>query len=241
MYVSAIVLAAGKGSRFGSKISKPLARIKSREAIVYSFRALQKHARIRDIIVAVNAENRNAIEALIRRYKISKVRAVVYGGKERRDSVAHALEALHPQATIVLIHDSARPFIDRSVISAVIAATEKTGAAVVGVPVKATVKKIKSSCVVRRASCVKTKNLIVEQTIDRSNLWEIQTPQGFKAPLIREAFRKYGNANVTDDAMLVEKLGKHVSVVMGSYYNIKVTTPEDLVLAEAIASQWKQK
>lgn len=79
------------------------------------------------------------------------------------------------------------------------------------------------------------------KTLDRSNLWEIQTPQGFAVTVIREAFRRFGKTNVTDDAMLVERLGRRVSVVRGSYYNIKVTTPEDLVIAGAIAKQWKQK
>lgn len=240
-HVSAIILAAGRGLRFGKKISKPLVRIRSIPAIVYSLQAFSRHPLITDIVITVNAQNRKAIKALVRRYRIPKVHAVILGGVERRDSVANALEALQTSADMVLIHDSARPFIDQAMISTVIAETKKVGAAIVGVPVKATVKKIKSSCVERRVSCVKIKSLIVEETIDRSNLYEIQTPQGFKTALIREAFKRFGKANVTDDAMLVEKLGKHVSVVMGSYYNIKVTTPEDMVLAEAIAKQWIQK
>jgi len=241
MYVSAIVLAAGKGVRFGSTVSKPLVRICSKPVIVYSLKALQEHPQVTDIVVTVNAENRAPIRALIRRYGISKVRTVVFGGAERRDSVAHALGSLHPCADMVLIHDAARPFIDAKVISNVIAETKKTGAAIVGVPVKATIKKIagsQSHAVIRSQDCEVRR---VMKTIDRSNLWEIQTPQGFAVTVIREAFRRFGKTNVTDDAMLVERLGRRVSVVRGSYYNIKVTTPEDLVIAGAIAKQWKQK
>ena len=121
-----------------------------------------------------------------------------------------------------MIHDAARPFIDKDTVTAVIKTAQNTGAAIVGVPVKATIKKL-------------TGKFVVKATIEREGLWEIQTPQVFKKRLILNAYKKFGNADVTDDAMLVEKLGQRVSVVLGSYNNIKVTTPEDLILAQAIA------
>jgi 2-C-methyl-D-erythritol 4-phosphate cytidylyltransferase len=124
----------------------------------------------------------------------------------------------------VLIHDSARPFIDRKFITEVIMAAKKTGAAITGVPIKATIKSIKSGG-------------LVDRTLDRSNLWEIQTPQVFKKELILKAYKEFSKRNVTDDSSLVEKLGKKVKIVPGSYENIKITTKEDLLFAQAIAGR----
>jgi 2-C-methyl-D-erythritol 4-phosphate cytidylyltransferase len=145
---------------------------------------------------------------------------VVLGGKRRQDSVTRALAALPGKAELVLIHDCARPFIDAGLVSAVIREAEKSGAAVVGVPVKATIKEV------HRGS--------VKKTLDRKKLWEIQTPQVFKKAVIVEAYKRFGRKTVTDDASLAERVGRRVSVVTGSYSNIKVTTPEDIAIAEAI-------
>jgi 2-C-methyl-D-erythritol 4-phosphate cytidylyltransferase len=114
-------------------------------------------------------------------------------------------------------------------VSSVLKEAKKSGAAIVGVPVKATIKKVKS-----QKSEVKSRP-VVEKTLNRDSLWEVQTPQVFKKELIMEAYNKFGNSEVTDDASLLEKIGVRVKIVRGSYFNIKITTPEDLVLAEAIA------
>lgn len=228
MYVTAIVLAAGRGLRLESRFSKPLIVIKSCPLVIYCLDVISKHPYVRDIIVVVNPQNSKEITNKIRRFRIKKVRRIVLGGRARQDSVRNGLKHIDRRTDLVLIHDGVRPFISTRIISAAIKEAKKCGAAVVGVPVKSTIK-----VVARRTSQV-AGNFIVEKTLDRSKLWEIQTPQVFKKELILKAYRKSKGIAVTDDAMLVEKLGAKVSVVLGSYNNIKITTQEDLVLAEAI-------
>ena len=239
MQVSAIVLAAGKGRRFyragKAKIPKLLAKINSKPIIIYSIGVLNKHPSVREIIVVVNARNSSKIISKINQYKIGKIIRVVRGGRQRQDSVRNGLKAMHSRRGLVLIHDGARPFIDKKLISSLIWQAQRSGAAIAGVPVKATIKQLK-------AQSPKPKGkLLVEKTLNRDNLWEIQTPQVFRKDLILKAFSKFGNLKVTDDSMLVEKLGTQVSIVLGSYNNIKITTPEDLLLAEAIAKRWNTK
>jgi len=240
MYVTAIVLAAGRGLRFRSKITKPLAEISSQPIIIYSLKTLDKHPEIKDIVVVANIFNREEIKSNLRKYRIRKIREVVLGGKTRRDSVRNGLKAAAGEANLVLIHDGVRPFINKEMVSEVIREAKISGAAIAGVPVKATIKKVKESltCSGRQE---KSKVKIVEKTLNRENLWEIQTPQVFRKALILKAYKKFGNLSVTDDSMLVEKLGAKVSVVLGPYNNIKITTPEDLILAEAIAKAWNTK
>lgn len=229
MYVSAIVLAAGRGLRFKSKIPKPLIEINSQPVIIYSLNALSRNPEIKDIILVVNRKNLRGIARTIKKYRIPKIKEIVLGGKERQDSVVKGLQSIDPKTGLVLIHDAVRPFIDKRIISSVIKEAKKSQAAIVGVPVKGTIKEV----VMRHALCVARK------TIDRRNLWEIQTPQVFKKDLILAAYKKFGKSKVTDDAMLVEKMGVKVSIVRGSYKNIKITTPEDLIIARAIARRWK--
>jgi len=234
-YAAAIVLAAGRGLRFSResgkfKIPKVLAQINSKPILIYSLLALSRHAFIKDIIVVVNAKNSKSIIDKIRQYRIGKIRQIVVGGKRRQDSVLNGLRALDTGADLVLIHDAVRPFIEKNTISAVIKAAKKSGAAIVGVPVKATIKEVTRS----QSHNVTGK---VKRTLDRNKLWEIQTPQVFKKGIILKAYEKFGDIDVTDDAVLVEKLGKKVSVVLGSYNNIKITTPEDLIIAKAIAKR----
>jgi len=229
MYVTAVVLAAGKGLRLKSKISKPLIKIDSKPLITYSLNTLGKHPYIKDIIVVANPRNLQDIRKTIKRFRIDKIKDVVLGGEVRRASVANGLRAIDSHTDLVLIHDGVRPFIDKEMVSSVIKTAKSCGAAIVGVPVKATVKSVKVS------KSQSLKGNIVDRTLDRSKLWEIQTPQVFRKDLILKAYDKFGDIGVTDDAMLVEKLGAKVSVVKGSYNNIKITTPEDLIIAQAIA------
>lgn len=226
MYVTAVVVSAGKGLRLKSKVSKPLIKINCKPIIAYSLNTLSKHPYIKDIIVVANHKNLEGIRNTIKQYHINKVRGVVLGGRLRQDSVFNGLRATDSRTEIVLIHDGGRPFIGRQTISSVIKAAKRHKAAVVGVPVKATIK---------MAGGQGPKAKMVDKTIDRNNLWEIQTPQVFERSLILKAYNRFGNAGATDDAMLVEKLGAKVMVVPGTYKNIKITTPEDLVIAKAIA------
>jgi 2-C-methyl-D-erythritol 4-phosphate cytidylyltransferase len=220
MHVTAIVLAAGKGVRFGARVSKPLVEISFRPLVAYSLLCLDKHPMIREIIVAVNAANRGKIIKVIARYRLHKVKSVVLGGKRRQDSVMRALTALPGESELVLIQDCARPFITAGLVSATIREAKKCGAAVAGVPVKATIKAVDAKR--------------VEKTLERKKLWEIQTPQVFKRKVIVEAYKRFGRSDVTDDASVVEKTGRRVSAVMGSYSNIKITTPGDVAVAEAL-------
>lgn len=226
MHVTAIVVAAGRGVRFKSKISKPLVTIDRRPVILYSLRTLSAHPHVKDIIVVVNTDNQKRIAALIRRHRIGKIARLVLGGPLRQDSVRNGLRVLPARAGLVLIHDAARPFIDAGTVSAVIQKARKSGAAVAAVPVKATIKR--------------ARNGQVKETVDRRNLWEIQTPQVFRKDLILKAYRRFGSKSVTDDAALVEQLKARVDLVRGSYFNIKLTTPEDLSLAEGIIRTWKR-
>jgi len=233
MYVSAIVLAAGKGTRFKSCISKVLVKIDSQPILIYCLKILNSNPYIRDIIVVASMLNKEAISRLIRQYRITKIKSLVLGGRRRQDSVACGLEALDSRCDMVLIHDGARPFIDDKIVSGVIKEAKVSYAAAVGVPVNATIKEVVSYKV---SGVRKTK---VKKTLDRSRLWQIQTPQVFKKQLILDAYKRFGDLDVTDDAALVEKTGKKVSLVKGSYLNIKITTPDDLLLAKAIARHYR--
>jgi 2-C-methyl-D-erythritol 4-phosphate cytidylyltransferase len=219
--VSAIVLAAGAGKRLKSAVSKPLIKIGNRAAIIYSLQVLSKHPDIDEIIVVVSASNQKLIRKTVESCFFKKIKNFVLGGNRRQDSVYNGLKAVSFKSDFILIHDAARPFIDNRLVTRVIQAAKRSGAAILGVPVKATIKRIKE-------------NGRVDKTLDRNNLWEIQTPQVFKKELILKAYKKFLKDNVTDDAALIEKLGKVVKIVLGSYKNIKITTYDDLMFAQAI-------
>ena len=144
------------------------------------------------------------------------------GGALRSDSVKCGLKALSSDTKLVLVHDAARPFIDSSVIDRLLASLKKNKSAIVGVPVKFTVKK------------VDRKSLKIKETPARDLLWEAQTPQGFHKDVLVKAHAKKSKEEATDDAMLVERIGGKVKMVMGNYRNIKITTPEDIILAQQL-------
>ncbi|MFA6216915.1 MAG: 2-C-methyl-D-erythritol 4-phosphate cytidylyltransferase [Candidatus Omnitrophota bacterium] len=225
MFVTAIVLAAGSGSRLGSGVPKPLVLINSKPIFIYSLETLCQHPAIDKIIVVASDAFRQELCARIKQYRIRKVTQVVSGGRRRQDSVLNGLRAVEQKDGLVLIHDSARPFIDSKTISAVIKEASHSGAAIVAVAAKATIKEA-------RVSRGKTRVL---RTLDRSRLWEAQTPQVFSKELLVQAYKKFARASVTDDSMLAEKLGAVVSVVPGLYSNIKITTPDDVIVAEGFA------
>lgn len=251
MNLTAIVLAAGRGTRFSrpnssmisggipthisrmiesgkSRVSKPLFRIAAKPILIHSLLSLSRHPDIKDIIVVANSLNQKKIIAEIKKYRIMKIKGVVLGGERRQDSVVKGLAAIDNHTDFILIHDAARPFINTKIITCVIKAGRKYGAAITGVPVRPTIKQAKK--INNNTDAV----AFVEKTLDRKNLWEIQTPQVFKKSLIIKAYRKFGRLNVTDDASLVEKLNKKVSIVFGSYLNIKITAPEDIVIASGV-------
>jgi len=215
--LSAIILAAGIGKRLNAAVPKPLVKIGNGPAIVHSLNSLNKHPDIDEIIVVLSLANRDEIIKAVKRCTFKKIKSFVLGGKRRQDSVYQGLKAVSKRSDWVLIHDSARPFIGGKSISRVILAAKKHGAALLAVKPKATIK-------------FSRQGSIVTETLNRDKLWEAQTPQVFKKTLLLEAYKKYSRFDVTDDASLVEKLGKRVKIVEGDYSNIKITTAEDLLV-----------
>ena len=222
MKVQVIIPAAGKGLRLKTATAKPLVLLKDKPIVVYSLEAFQKSSLIDSIILAVDKKYLFHYIEVIRRYKLTKVKKVVIGGETRRESVSHGLHALDSNTELVVIHDAARPFVTKELIQRAISIAKKEKAAVVAVPVKSTIKAVDAS------------TLKVQKTLNRNTLWEIQTPQVFKKEIILKAHEKIKDKNPSDDALLVEKFGIKVKVVMGDYKNIKITTSDDLVFARAI-------
>jgi 2-C-methyl-D-erythritol 4-phosphate cytidylyltransferase len=216
----AIIVAGGAGKRLNSKVPKAFVMLKGRPLISYSLKVLNAHKDIDGIVLVGVKDHLKGFDRIARKFK--KVHAVVAGGLKRSDSVKCGLRALSPDCTVVLVHDAARPFIDHAMIDRLIASLKKAKAAIVGVPVKFTVKK------------VDRKDLLIQDTPSRDLLWEAQTPQGFHKDILAKAHAKKFNEEATDDAVLVERMGGKVRMVMGSYRNIKVTTPEDVILAKQL-------
>ena len=225
MKVAAIVPAAGSGKRIKSKIQKPYIELCGKPIIAHTLLKLSKNRSIAEIIVAVNRKSVNKVRRdIIAKFRIKKTK-VVAGGKERKDSVFNALRNVSEDVDYVLIHDCARPLVTDKVIVVSLKTAQRFRASVVAVPVKPTLKRIGKN---GRISC----------TPDRRNFWEAQTPQVFKKSLLERAYKRLGriSASLTDDSMLVERLGVKPKVVLGSYSNIKITTQEDLALAKILCS-----
>ncbi len=220
---TAIVLAAGMGSRMKSTVAKQYMLLCGKPVLFYSLAAFEQ-SEVDDIILVVGKnEEEYCKKEIVDRYGITKVRAIVTGGSERYLSVINGLDQIS-ETDYVLVHDGARPFVTPSMIAGLLDRLKEKEALVVGVPSKDTVKLVDASGVVRA-------------TPDRKTVYNIQTPQAFSYPLLRKAYDrllKEESVTVTDDAMVVEQmLGTQVAVVMGSYQNIKITTPEDMIIAEA--------
>ena len=222
--ISAIILAGGKGKRMGSAISKQFIDIKGKPIIYYTLKKFSENKKIDNIIVVLpEDEVKYFKENILKKYEL-RINKIVIGGKERQDSVYNALKSLKNSSTdIVLIHDGARPFISERIINEGIKFAEIYGAAAPGVMPKDTIK-------------VKNEKNFSVDTPNRANLVSIQTPQVFKFDEILECHEKirYNGEMVTDDTMVVEKYGYSVYLYDGEYTNIKVTTPEDLILPERL-------
>ncbi len=234
----AIVLAAGQGKRMGSKVAKQFLEIHGKPVLYYSLKQFEDS--FIDEVVLVARENDISFcrDEVVNKYGFRKVTSIVPGGKERYHSVYHGLCAIK-ECDYVFIHDGARPFIDEQILQRNLDEVKKHGACVTGMPVKDTIKK-------------RDTDYFVAETPVRDTLWQIQTPQTFSFHIIKEAYFKFlqndeQNENqyeVTDDAMVAELFGGiSVKLVEGSYRNVKITTPEDLILAEAFvkASEAEKK
>ena len=216
---SAIILAAGKGQRMGTELPKQFLSMGDDMLLTKTIRVFEESSVIQDIVLVTSEDWIGFCRTeIVDREGFRKVRKIVAGGKERYDSVYQGLLAC-PNADYVFIHDGARPFVTEEILVRTQEAVEKYEACAVGVPSKDTVK-------------IVDEDGFVESTPPRENVWNIQTPQAFSYPLIRAAYEVVRDNNmtgITDDAMIVERsrLAK-VKLVMGSYYNIKITTPEDM-------------
>lgn len=225
MQVCAVIAAGGQGKRMNSNVSKQFLTIKGHPILYYTLNKFEKMKILNEIILVVPpADIKYTEEQIIRKYSFKKTR-IVEGGKERQDSVYNGLKALPKDVDIVVIHDGVRPFIPVKIIENSIEAATECDAVGVAVPVKDTIK------VVDDKSIVKT-------TPDRKTLWAIQTPQTFKYDVIMKAYEKAAEDGFygTDDTVLVERMGLPVKIIEGSYENIKITTPEDIIFAEAFVS-----
>ena len=226
----AIVLAAGQGKRMGSVVPKQFLELDGKPLLYYSLECFEQSDLISEIILVTGKDAIPFCWRMVDHFGFKKVKYVVPGGKERYDSVYEGLKTCG-ECDIVFIHDGARPFPDTEMLKRTMEAADKYGACVAAVPSKDTMK-------------LGTPDELVERTLDRSTLWNVQTPQVFRYDLILKAhqeIRKGSMEGVTDDSMIVETLGTcPVKLVMGSYDNIKVTTPEDLMLAENILKRRKK-
>ena len=220
----AIVLAAGKGSRMGSDIPKQFLEIAGKPVLYYSLYTMETS--FLDEIVLVTGEDQVSYckQEIVEKYNFKKVKRVIAGGKERYDSVYAGIRAVQ-NADYIYIQDGARPFLTEEILRRAKENVEQFDACAAGMPSKDTVK-------------IADSRGFVSSTPLRKNVWTIQTPQVFSAALIRKAYdclyQKGDFENITDDAMVVETMtGKSVKLFEGSYQNIKITTPEDLAVAEA--------
>jgi 2-C-methyl-D-erythritol 4-phosphate cytidylyltransferase len=215
-----ILPAAGKSTRFKDAFyKKPFFPMANKAIWLYSAERFLDRNDVVQTILVINAEDREYFQQKFSANIAILGIEVVDGGAERADSVEAGLARVKPEADFVCIHDAARPCLCDGWIDKIFAAAEKTGAAIFAIPVQGTLKRVGP-------------NQHIEETLAREHLWEAQTPQVFRRELIREAYARRGNFAATDDAQLVERLGRSVTVVPGSPVNLKITTREDLRLAE---------
>ncbi|MCM3768179.1 2-C-methyl-D-erythritol 4-phosphate cytidylyltransferase [Neobacillus niacini] len=221
MTYQVILPAAGQGKRMGAGRNKLFLELNGVPVLIHTLKVFEDDEACQGMILAVHPQDESEFKALLKEYKISKVIGFAAGGKERQHSIFNALKTIGSDG-IILVHDAARPFIKKAQIHRLFETAMETGAAIVGVPAKDTMKKVDAGTVV--------------ETVERSSLWAVQTPQAFRISLLRYAYEQAERDHYlgTDDASLVERLGHPVAIVEGDYDNIKLTTPEDLFFAEAI-------
>ncbi|BEU88254.1 2-C-methyl-D-erythritol 4-phosphate cytidylyltransferase [Selenomonas sp. TAMA-11512] len=221
--VSVVFPAAGAGRRMRADRNKVFLELAEKPILVHTLLKFSDCPSISELIVVVAAGEETYIEELLRGIHGLKPYRVATGGSERQYSIANGLELVDPAAEVILVHDAARPLVSPETIENVIKTARCTGAAIAAVPEKYTVK-------------IVDENRIVKDTIPRETLWEVQTPQGFRRDILYRAYQKAKEDGFlgTDDASLVERMGVDVKVVESDYRNVKITTPEDLLLAEAL-------
>ena len=232
----AVVLAAGQGKRMNANVPKQYLLIKEKPILYYTLKTFEESFIDEIILVTGKGEEEYCEKNFIQKYNFKKITAIIAGGKERYHSVYNALEHIGNSKkadSIVFIHDGARPFVDKESLQNVYEVAKENGAAILGVPVKDTIKVVGN-------------NGVVTETPERTTLWAIQTPQVFQYDKIKAAYdkmitmekNKQLQVQITDDAMVMENFGEvFVRVTKGSYENIKITTQEDLIIAEQILNK----
>ena len=221
--ISAIIVAAGKGTRMGSRVDKLFLELAGCPIVAHTWRRFEEAGCIDDIVIVVREGTQAAFGKLAAQHEFKKPFRLVVGGKERQDSVWNGLEALSPEAEIVAIQDAARPCTSQGLIAATGAAARMTGAAVAAQPVTDTIKESHDG-------------KLIERTLDRTRLWAVQTPQTFRLEIIRRALSEVRQRGllVTDDTAACELIGQPVQLVVRAEPNPKVTRPEDLPYVVAV-------
>jgi len=233
--VTAIVPAGGIGKRFGATTNKAFCTLLGRPLLAWTIGALQASPWIGEIIPVIREADMQEALGLFESCGFSKVKRLAPGGKERQDSVYHGLKLVSRKSGVVLIHDGARPLVTAEIVAAALAGLEDFDGVVVAVPVKDTIKQAVTGTVGGGKAGV-VGPPVVHKTMNRESLWAVQTPQVFR---LETLLRAYDNAKSegftgTDDSSLVERIGGRVRIVAGSYENIKITTPEDILVAEQL-------
>lgn len=217
-FVSCIVAAGGSGSRMGANKNKLLLEIDGVPVLCHTLMTLQNSDSVAEIIISAREEDIVEIARLADKFSIQKLKTIVKGGKSRAESVLSAVKELSDECTIVMVHDGARPFVTNEIISSTINGAKKYGAAACGVKPKCTLKSVE--------------NGFISETVDREKTVEIQTPQVFSKELFMKMYSENIIADATDDCVLAERCGAKIFITDGSYKNIKITTPEDMEIAE---------
>lgn len=221
-----VIPAAGQGKRMGIGVNKQFIKIHDKPILIHTVEKFQKLEWVKEIIVVAHPDEVEIVQSMLTEYGLS-VNAVVPGGLERQDSIYNGLKLL--KTDYVMVHDGARPFIKEKQLNHLWDVVRKHDAAVLGVPVKETIK-------------VVDEQGAIQSTPDRKSLWSIQTPQAFLLSILKEAYEQAKKDQFlgTDDASLVERLKMEIPVVEGDYHNIKITTPEDLIMANIILEHWSE-
>jgi len=227
----ALVPAAGQGKRMGGAHSKPYLLLEGKPILAHTLLELERCPLVDEVVLMVErGEIERARASVVEEFRLQKVGAILAGGVQRQDSVWEGLKTIQDDCDLVMVHDGVRPFISQEMLARSIQGAVDSGASIAGMPAKDTVK------------LVSAQNMVLK-TPDRKSVFLVQTPQTFKRDILLRAYRQAMEDGfyATDEASLVERLGLQVRVVEGSYENIKITTPEDLVVGEMILRKRSQR
>jgi 2-C-methyl-D-erythritol 4-phosphate cytidylyltransferase len=216
-----ILPAAGKSQRFSKQRKKPFVDLKKRAVWLRAVDHFVNRDDVAQVILVLSSEDIEDFKIRFQANLAFMNITIVEGGQERVDSVYNGLKAVRGDVEYVAVHDAARPLLTKAWVDKVFQAAQKSGAAILGIPQTSTLKKVNADG-------------MIEQTVSREKLWQAQTPQVFRADILREAYAKRGHLTATDEAQLVEQIGQSITMVEGSPINLKITTQEDFRMAEAL-------